>query len=57
MEKKFIGNLTAKIRKNGNSSYLTLPKSIIDLFELKKGDELEVCISKILKRDNQEVKS
>lgn len=56
MEKKFIGNLTAKIRKNGNSSYLTLPKSIIDLFNLNKGDELEICISKILHRNNQEVR-
>ena len=56
MEKKFIGNLTAKVRKNGNSSYISLPKWIIDLFNINKGDELEVFVSKILHINKQEVR-
>ena len=56
MKKQNIHNLSLTVRKNGNSSYITLPKSIIDMFYIEKGEKIEVSIRKILYRDSQEVR-
>ena len=35
-----------KLIKNGNSIALIIPKTILDLFNLKKGDEVNLSIKK-----------
>jgi len=47
---EFESYFDAKLRKNGNSMIITIPKETIEKLELKVNDILEVAIKKAKKK-------
>jgi len=44
MENKDTNNFICEVRKSGNSLIITIPKNIIDIYDIRQNDEIEVSI-------------